>query len=219
MSSSDGRPILMLGGGGHARVLQDTLARLGLAIAGFVAPSAETKLVDVEWLGPDESLARRDAAVTVLVNGVGSVGDSRARRAAWDAAKSRGFTFLTVVDPSAIVGAGASLGEGAQLLARSVVGADTAIGPDTIVNTGAIVEHHGRVGAHAHVASGAVLGGGVRIGESTHVGLGASVIQGLSVGDRAVVGAGAAVVRDVASGHLAVGVPARSSMRSAAREA
>lgn len=206
---SDDHGVVILGAGGHARVLLETLRACGVPVLGFIAPSAEgSRLGDVAWLGSDDGLTDLGDDVEI-VNGVGSVGPVVRRVAAYESASALGLRFRTVVHPRAFVDSTAELADGVQVLAGAIVGAGARIGADVIINTGAIVEHDSQVGAHSHIASGALLAGDVSIGESTHVGLGARVIQGISVASSSVVGAGAVVIRDVRSGTTVVGVPAR----------
>lgn len=201
--------MVILGAGGHARVLLETLRALGVPVIGFIAPSSEgSRLGDVPWLGGDAALLGLDESVQ-LVNGVGSAGSAQRRAAVHAMGEAAGLRFRTLVHPRAIVDGSAELGAGAQILAGSLVGVAARIGADVIVNSGAIVEHDCVVGAHTHIASAAVLAGDVSIGESTHIGLGARVIQGVTIGSACVIGAGAVVLDDVPDGATAVGVPAR----------
>ena len=204
---------IMLGAGGHARVLQETLELIGIRLHGFVSPSSDSRLVDVDWLGADDALAGLDPATTLLVNGIGSTASLELRRAVYERAVAAGHRFATVMDPTAIVRPSAVLGDGAQVLAGAIVNSGASVGADTIVNSGAIVEHDSSVGAHSHLCPGVVLAGDVSVGDETHVGLGVRVIQGISVGSYCVIGAGAVVTKPIIDGSLAVGVPAESRAR------
>lgn len=206
--SSSAMPVVLLGAGGHARVLLEILESSAVEVAGYIAPTAANSRVrGIPWLGPDSELVRyADAAQAV--NGVGSVGDATRRVAAYETAVAAGMTFRTVVHTSALVSESAQLDDGAQLLAGSIVGAGTRIGTDAVINSGAVIDHDCVVGAHSHVAPGAVVAGEVDVGALAHIGLGARVLQGVSIGTAAVVGAGAVVINDVADYTTVVGVPA-----------
>lgn len=208
MSIEDGGVIIM-GGGGHARVLFELLRASGARVLGFVAPAAEgSRLDQLPWLGPDSVLFRVDPDVEV-VNGVGSAGHTSRRVAAYERAESAGLRFRTLIHAHAIVEPTATLGIGSQILAGAFVGVSSRVGEDAIINSGALIEHDTVVGPHSHIASGAVLAGDVHIGESTHIGLGARVRQGVRIGSQCVIGAGAVVIDDVPTGTTWVGVPAR----------
>lgn len=203
---------ILVGAGGHAGVLADTLAAIGALVEGLVTPERElhgTQRHGLRVLGDDESVLRYPPEEVVLVNAIGSVGDLALRRNAYQRFTSRGYKFLTLVHPSAIVSPGARLGEGAQVLARAVVQYGTVLRENCLVNTGAIVEHACVLGRDVHLATGAILCGSVEVGDGVHVGAGAVVIQGLRLGRQCTIAAGAVVIRDVPPGVTVAGVPAR----------
>lgn len=203
--------VIMLGAGGHARVLIAALKLHGIEVAGCLAPRPPEANwpTDTPYLGGDDKLAALAPANVQLVNGLGSVGSTAKRQQLYDGLTARGFSFLAVVHPTAIVADGVILGDGVQVMAGAILQAGAVIGANVLVNTGAIVDHDCRIGAHCHIATGACLSGGVELGTSVHVGTGASIIQGIHIGDRTLIGAGAVVVRDIAGGVTVVGNPAR----------
>lgn len=205
---------IILGAGGHARVLIDCIRASGAAqIHGILDPERERwgqTMFDVPILGGDELMARMAAeGVQYFVVGLGSTGDSAARQRLFRMGQAQGLQPLTVIHPTCIHSHLAVIGPGSQLLAGSIVNAGAVIGKNVIINTGAIVEHDCRVEDHAHVATGAMLAGTVHVGMGAHIGVGAAVRQQITIGEAAVVGAGAAVVEDVPPWTVVVGVPAR----------
>ena len=122
--------------------------------------------------------------------------------------QARGWRFVDVRHPAALVSRFALVHDGAQLLAASVVQAGAEVGEGCIVNTAAVVEHDVTLGGWVHVAPRALVCGDVAIGARSHIGAGAIVRQGIRLGEETVVGAGAVVVRDFAGGGLLIGVPA-----------
>lgn len=205
---------VILGAGGHARVVIDALQAIGVGVPhGVLDPDRarwDAQLLGVPILGGDELLPRlAREGVTHFVVGVGSVGDSRTRRRLFELAMRHGLIPLAVRHPSSVCSRWAKIGAGTVLLPASVVNAGAQVGVNVIVNTGAIVEHDCIIGDHAHVATGARLSGTVSIGEGAHVGAGATIRQHISVGADAVIGAGAVVIDDVESRTVVAGVPAR----------
>jgi sugar O-acyltransferase (sialic acid O-acetyltransferase NeuD family) len=214
MSALSRARCVVLGGGGHARMVIDALRAAGeVELVGILDHDRTrwgTEVMGVAILGGDdliEALARGKADHFTV--GLGATGDNEPRRRLFDLARAAGLLPLGVRHPSAVVSSSAVIGAGTQLLPRSVVNASARVGVNAIVNTGAIVEHDCVVGDHVHLASGAVLASTVNVGEGAHVGAGAVVRQGIHIGVRAIVGAGAAVVRDVRPGDVVMGVPAR----------
>ena len=207
------KQIVLIGAGGHARVLIAALKRAGTVPRACVdADSAKWQraLDGVTVLGGDERLPELGAPEEIeLVNAIGFIRTAAPRREIWQRFAAR-YRFAIVRDPSAIVDDTARLGAGAQLLAGSIVQAGAAIGENTIINTGAQVDHDCRIGAHSHIAPGAVLSGAVQVGDCVLIGAGAVIKQGVVIGSGAIVAMGAVVIRDVAEGAVVGGVPARS---------
>lgn len=204
--------IILIGAGGHARVIAAALAAGGQPVAGCIAktpPAVPPWPAEIVYLGDDTVLDLVAPYEICLANGVGSVKSTALRRALFASAKAKEFGFVTIVHPSAFVAEGATLGEGAQIMAGAIVQTGSVIGPNAIINTGAIIDHDSHVGAHCHIATGAMLSGGVHVQEGAHIGTGASIIQGVRVGANAVVAAGATVIADVADGTMVCGIPAR----------
>ncbi len=202
-------PLIVLGAGGHARVLIDALRILGREIIGVTAPQPSALPWGIAYLGTDDIITEFEHSTVELVNGVGSVGRSGLRERLFTTFKQRGYRFTRVRHPTAVIASDVEEGEGVQIMAGAVIQTGTRLDEDVIVNTRASVDHDCRVGAHVHIAPGVVLSGGVQVGASSHIGTGAAVIQNIHIGLRSVVGAGAVVVRDVQSEWTVVGNPAK----------
>jgi len=205
---------VVLGGGGHAHVVIEVIRRMENVILEAVLdsdPSLRGREVSgVPILGGDEILPElKRRGISHFTLGLGSVGESRPRRAIFEIARSHGLEPLTIIHPSSICSEGATVGPGSQILPGSIVNAGARVGANVIVNSGAIIEHHCTLLDHVHVASGATLASTVHVGTGAHIGAGATVKQLLTIGEGAIVGAGAVVVNDVSPHTIVAGVPAR----------
>ncbi len=209
--------LVILGAGGHARVLIAALTSRGMAAMGCLSPRAPGPgwPPDVAHLGGDDYLDSLSSSRTRLVNGVGSTGPVSARRTVFLSAKDKGYAFAAVLHRDAIVAADAVLGEGVQVMAGAVVQTGVTLAANVLVNTGAVIDHDCSIGAHSHIATGALLSGGVSVGDEVHVGTGAVIIQGVSIGAGAIIGAGAVVIADVPAATTVVGNPARAPCKPA----
>ena len=209
---------VVLGGGGHARVVIDALRVSGAAIPHAVLdrnPGLWGKDVDgVPVLGADDLLAQlAGQGITWFVMGLGGVGDNSPRQRLFELGLRHGLQPLTVRHPSAVCSTSATIGAGSTLAPLAVVNAGATVGRNVIVNSGAIVEHDCQVDDHAHIATGAQPASTVRVGAGAHIGAGSTVLQCLTIGAGAIVGAGAVVVADVHPGAVVIGVPAREHRR------
>lgn len=208
------RSCVLLGAGGHARVVIDALrAADGPAIHGILDNDAklwETNLDGVPVLGGDMLLPDMVAdGIEGFAVAVGMTRPGPLRRQLFDAAVKAGLTAVTVCHPSAIVSPRATLEDGCQLFAGAIVNPGAVVAANAIINSGAIIEHDCHIGAHVHVATGATLGGNVAVAPGAHIGLGATVRQGIRIGGDALVGAGAMVIGNVDPNTTVIGIPAR----------
>ena len=205
-------PVIVLGTGGHAKVLVVSLLASSTQILGFVDPApfvAGQTIRGILVIGPDEEIMQYRPDSLQLVNGIGSVGYPQKRIALFDKFNNKGYTFGIVVHPSAVIPSDIALGEGAQIMAGAVVQPGCRIGRNVIINTGVCVDHDCDIGDHVHLAPGVTLSGDVSIGEGSHVGTGSTVIQGVRIGKNCIIGAGSLVLKDTADGITIAGNPAK----------
>lgn len=204
--------LIILGAGGHAKVLIDALIASSAVINGIVDPNpalSGTSILGVPVLGGDDVVAGFDPSHIRLVNGVGSIGLPLKRQQVFDKFKAMGYGFATVAHPSAIVSSDVIIGEGAQIMAGAVIQPGCQIGSNSIINTRASVDHDCIIGDNVHISPGVTLSGGVVVGAGSHIGTGATLIQGISVGSGSMVAAGAVVTKSFTDGAILRGVPAR----------
>ena len=204
-------PVIVLGGGGHARVIVDILLACRRTVIGFVDQVPDKPpLYGVRQLGDFAQIAAGYGPDKVqLANGIGSISTPGARLDWYVYFKDRNYEFAPCIHPGSIVSPHAEVAEGGQVMAGAVLQPGAVVGENALINTRASIDHDCRLGAHVHIAPGATLSGEVIVGERTHIGAGAVVIQCMQIGSDCIVGAGAVVVRDVPSGMTVKGVPAK----------
>lgn len=207
------RPVIIIGAGGHAKVLITVLKTLQRDIVGLLDADA-TKfghfLSGIRIIGDDDKISDYAPDSVELVNGIGSVSSTKNRMDIFMKFKKHGYTFATVVYPSAVNMSEVTLGEGVQIMAGAIIQAGCTIGDNSIINTGAIIDHDCTVGRHVHIAPGVTLSGDVHVEPMAHVGTAATVIQGIKIGAGAIVGAGAVVLKNIPPGQKVAGVPAQT---------
>ena len=205
--------VVLIGAGGHARVVLDAARAQGLDVAAAVDADASKhgqRIDDVPIVGDERQLpALRSAGISAAILGVGSVDVGPKRADLFARIVAAGFALPVVRHPSSVVASTAQFGDATVLFANAVVNPGARIGRNVILNTAAAVDHDCVIGDHVHVSPGARLAGGVTVGAGSHIGMGAIVIQGLRVGPGALVAAGAVVLSDVEDGHRVAGIPAR----------
>ena len=204
--------IVVVGGGGHARVVISLIKKLaGYKLIGFTDPEQNADLLAVPYLGDDGELEAvlRDHDPCCAALGIGntSISDRRVKKAAQ--LVEMGFDLPALISPAAVVNEDVSIGDGTVVFDAAVVVTGARIGTACILNTGCCVDHDCRVGDGVHLATGSVLSGGVEVGRLAMIGAGAVVIHSRKVSECCLVGAGATVTTDLTEAGVYVGTPAR----------
>lgn len=207
------KPLILIGAGGHAKVVLDLISALGLDCLAVSCPEPSNL---TQWRGlaviSDQQLSELYSPSQVdLVLGIGFMPGTSLRQRLFEHFTQLGYQFRTLCHPTAWISASASLGQGCQVMAGAIIQADAQCADNVIINTGASIDHDTVIGAHSQIAPGVVLCGAVVVEDCVFVGAAATVIQSRRIGKGAVVAAGAVVTSDVMPGSVVKGCPAVSS--------
>lgn len=203
--------VLVLGAGGHAKVVIDVLRAAGHGVVAVFDDDPGRQ--GEEFRGARIAGAIADAEAYAAREGVHhfivAIGNNVARLTLGRRLEAAGLLPLVAVHPSAVIAPGVCIGGGTVVMPGVCINADTRIAGHAIINTGARVDHDCVIGEGVHLAPGTVLCGSVAVGELAFLGAGVTAIPGMRLGARCVVAAGGVVVRPVADDMMVRGVPAR----------
>jgi sugar O-acyltransferase (sialic acid O-acetyltransferase NeuD family) len=202
-----GAHAIMVGGGGHARILLDTLRGSGWTVIGCLDKKLEpgTRVLgEVEVLGPDSMLQmlRERGVRAAFVGASGSPIDASVRKRIYESLKDLDFILPPLVHHTASLGLSSEIGEACYLMGGAQVGAQVTIGNDVIINTSATVAHDCVIGDHCHLTPNSVIAGSCRIGAGTTIGMCATVMNNVTVGQNCLVHNNAAVSKNIPDGTV-----------------
>ena len=202
LNNTSSKPVIVMGAGGHAKVLVDALRLSNREILGFVTPDLEVgeNFCGKKVLGNDSEIDNYSPNDIELVNGIGSLPRKNLRWKVAGKMRQKGYYFSSVIHPSAIIATNVRFGKGVQVMAGAIIQADISVGDDSIVNTGVLLDHDCNIAENCHLAPGVVCSGGVEIGKVSHLGTGAIVIQNVSIGKECTIAAGSVVYDNVSDG-------------------
>lgn len=205
--------VLLIGGGAHCASVIDSMKKQALYEPVGILDTPDkvgASVLGVPIIGVDADMAKHHAnGIRLAFVTLGSIGNTRVREKLVRQAEALGFSFPTIIDPSAIVSDAVSIGAGTFIGKGVIVNVHAEVGGHAIVNSGSIVEHDCRVGGFVHLAPGTTMSGGVTVGDHAHVGTNTTIIQSITIGDRALIGAGSVVIRDIGADKKAYGNPCR----------
>lgn len=207
--ATSAQKIIVVGGGGHAKVLLSVLLRLPqYEVIGFIDDNeAITDLLGFPRLGGITKV-NTSLETKTLALGLGHVGNLSFYKRVIELYTSLGFSFATIIAPTAFVSPFATIGKGVAIADGVIIQPGAVLNDYVIINTNASVDHDTVIGSYTHVAPGCAISGAVHIGSECLLGTGSAVIQGITITDGCVIGAGASVVTDCLVSGVYVGVPA-----------
>lgn len=207
------RKIIIIGGGGHAKVLIDILKYQKIDIYAVSSPQIDHDSVlfkGLEILSNDDEIYKFRPNEICLINGIGSIPGNTIREESFKKFRKDDYDFLTIKSDFSLISDYCNIGMGTQIMSGAIINTDTKIGENCIINSGAVIEHDCVLGESNHIAPGALLSGGVSTGTSVHIGTGAVIIQGITIGKNSIIGAGAVVTSNIPDNQIVY--PSRSTI-------
>lgn len=203
--------IVVIGGGGHAKVIISLLKKIGsYSIQGYTDNKNLGNILGIKYLGNDEILPSVfNEGCQKAVIGIGQIKTSDIRKKIIKKLKDVGFIFPTIISPNAIINEEVIIGEGTVIMDGVIINSGTRIGSFSIINTKSSIDHDCFIGDFTHIAPGVTLSGGVEVGRNILIGTGASIVQSRKVVDESIIAAGSVVTSNILTPGTYIGVPAR----------
>ena len=202
------KKVVIIGAGGHAKVIADIIEKSGDEIVGFLDDNKEIRTTIIKEYKVIGDLNNRFAMAVTKENleFIIAIGDNKKRE---EISHSPNLKFYTAIHPSAQIGLDVEIQEGTVIMANACINSSAKIGKHCIINTGAIIEHDNIIEDFVHISPNVALGGTVKIGKSTHVGIGSTIKNNITICENCKIGAGAVVVKDIEKEGTYIGVPAK----------
>lgn len=206
------KKVVIIGAGGHAKVIADIIQKSGDIVYGFLDDNIEKGTI----IANDEKLkvigdlnARFSLPVTHSdLEFIIAIGDNKRRKEIAET-MVKNIRYYTAIHPLAIIGLDVKVEPGTVIMANACINASSKIGKHCIINTGAIIEHDNVIKDYVHISPNATLCGTVTVGELTHIGASATVKNNITITDNCTIGAVAVVVKKIEEEGTYVGVPAK----------
>ena len=199
------KTVVIIGAGGHGKVVADIILRSGDTVLGFLDdnPHLPATIAGIPVLGTISDYSKFSDAAFVI-----AIGNNTIRQKL--ASQLTGVVWYTAIHPRAVVSPmDTHIGEGTVIMATAAINPGATVGRHCIINTSAVVEHDNRLGDFVHLSVGAKLGGTVTVGNNSVIGINSTVINNVTVSCDSIIGAGSVVLRDLPTPGTYVGIPAK----------
>lgn len=183
--------LVIIGAGGHGKVIADNAVKNGYSEVCFVDDHAEGMCLGFPVIGTSASLEALNDGKTDFIIGIGS---NQIRK---KIAQRFNLPWISLIHPSAQIAIGVTIEPGTVVMAGAVINAAAKIGAHCIINTGAIVEHDNVLGDYVHLSPQVALSGTVSVGECSWLGTGTVAINNIEICANVTVGAGSVIIRNI----------------------
>lgn len=201
------KKVVIIGAGGHAKVIADIIIKSGDEVVGFLDDNIEKDTIVIDnykVIGKTKDCLKLKEDIELYF--IIAIGNNFTRK---DIAEKYNLNYYTAIHPTAIIGMQVQIEEGTVIMANTCINPNTKIGKHCIINTGAIVEHDNLIDDYVHISPNATLCGTVTVGEGIHIGAGSVIKNNITITNNCIIGAGGVVVKNIEENGTYAGVPAR----------
>lgn len=199
--------IIILGAGGHGKVIADIIQKSSDHLVGFLDDNKTGAVLGFPILGTLDCVNKFNSTYKFVIG----IGDNEKRK---QLVESYNVCWYTAIHPTAVIGSDVTVGSGTVIMAGTIINPSTVIGNHCIINTGVVIEHDNMIADYVHISPNATLCGAVNISYLTHIGAGTIIKNNIDICDHCIIGAGAVVVQKIIKAGTYVGIPATEAEHS-----
>ncbi len=197
----------IIGAGGHAKIVADSLAEDTTYKNFFFYDSYKSSDISIHFskssfVPSDPPEIQEDDTESFI-----AIGDNRIRSKIAD--KFSSHSFAKLINSASTISSGAEILPGSYISAGAVININSLISEHSIVNTNAVVEHDCHVGNFSHIGPGAIICGGVKVGNGVFIGANSCINPGIEIVDHVTIGSGSVVSKHISEPGVYVGVPVK----------
>lgn len=200
------KDVIILGAGGHAKVIANIIEESGDNVVGFLDDNKEIKgkiiYNNKHVMGTFKDIDKYKNLLFII-----GIGSNQVRKMIND---KYILNYYTAIHPTAIISKDVKIGVGSVVMAGAIINPGTIIGKHCVINTKASIDHDNTIEDFVHLSPGVTLAGTVNIKELTWIGTSATIINNITIEKNNIIGAGAVVVKNIDDTNKTfVGVPAK----------
>lgn len=204
------KEVIIIGSGGHAKVIADIIEKSGDRVVGFLDDNinlnGEAIYKDKKVLGTTNDIEKYQEYYFII-----GIGNNQVRK---NISNKYNLKWYKAIHPTAIIANCVRIGEGTAIMAGAIINPNTVIGNHCIINTKASVDHDNLLEDYIHISPGATLAGTVKIKELTWICAGATVINNIKIEKNSIIGAGAVVIKNITIPNKTyIGIPAKELVK------
>ena len=196
--------ILIIGAGGHSKVIIDIIHELNnYNIVGIYDDNKTGYFSGIKIIGKIAEIDNKKSEYFII-----GIGNDKIRKKIAD--EYHQLKWATLIHPKTIIAKKAIIKEGTVVCAGAIIQTEVEIGKHCIINTNCNIDHESTIGNYCSICPSSTICGQVKVGESSFVGANSTIIQSIEIGKECIIGAGSVVIRNIPNNSKAVGNPAKN---------
>jgi sugar O-acyltransferase (sialic acid O-acetyltransferase NeuD family) len=200
------KEIIIIGAGGHARSITESVIANGYNIKYFVD---KNKKEDNLFGYPIKTdlLEKNNTKINILI----AITNNYIRENIYNIIKNKykNARFPSIVDPTAKISNYSKIGKGNMIMARTFIGANSKITDFCIVNNNVSIDHDCILNKFSSLAPAVVIGGNVLMGKKTYIGIGSVIKNNIVIDSDTLIGASSYLNKNTEKSSMYYGVPAK----------
>ena len=148
------KKILIIGAGGHGRVVKEVAEACGYKKVDFLDDNSSDAIGKIQEL---------NLYLNEYENAIVGIGNNLFRNEMLDRLKKAGYQIPVLIHPTAYVSPSAIVSEGTVIEPLAIVNANSQVCKGCIISVGAIVDHDVVLEECVHVNAGAIVKAGARV--------------------------------------------------------
>lgn len=149
-------------------------------------------------------IGKQDDAYKIFEQGVkkaivtfASANNRTKRQDEYDRLVSIGFEMVNIIHPEAFIDPSAHIGSGNLVLEGARIGTQCEVGNNNYINVNSVLCHHSKLDGNIHLAPSSVVAGNVRIGKHCLIGMSSTIVSGAKIGENVVINNGVNIINDL----------------------
>ncbi len=148
--------LLILGAGGHGKVVAEVAADCGYETVAFLDDNYSEAIGKIDDM--NKFLNKFEYAFV-------GIGNNKLRGKLLEKIEQAGYQIPVLIHPTAYVSKTATIGKGTIVEPKAIVNANTVVESGCIISIGSIVDHDVVIGECCHINSGAIVKAGAMVEE------------------------------------------------------
>ena len=195
--------IVIIGAGTSAISTADILIHdRNFKLVGFVGTEDDEKNYqninvynNLPFLGTTKIL--NDLVKDGVVGFIAAIGKTYIREKRFYEASIAGLTPINAISKSAVIEPSAIIGKGITIGSGCIVSHGVSIGNNTSIDSGVIIEIKAKIGENCSLSSGAIVGGLCSIGRNVSLGARSTIIHKINIGKNNIIKSGNVIEKNI----------------------